>query len=389
MARTTGTYCTTTVSGEKVLAFLPLPLPPKRPPLQIDGQLAELHAAAMTAIGRLAAAAAVVPSDEWFLYGFVRKEAVITSQIEGTQATLEDVAAYEATQQSDRLVDVQEICNYVDALSWARAEIRRDGGLPLCTRLLCQAHERLMQGVRGADKRPGTIRASQNWIGGSRPGTARFVPPPADAVPELLAKLEHWIHAKDPLPPLVRAGLAHVQFETIHPFLDGNGRIGRLLIALLVEHWGLLNSPLLYVSVPFKRHRQEYYRHLMEIRTDGNWEGWTAFFLRCVQEAAEDGVNAVGRLCRLLEEDRNRLLHHQSATLPAIRLLDLLRQHPMVTLASAIAMLKTTKPTAAKAIDVLRQVEILRETTGKRRDRIYVYRAYLNVLAEDTHIERE
>lgn len=389
MTRTTGSYRTTNVAGEKVRAFLPHPLPPKNPPLGIDQRLLELHASALAAIGRLDAAVTVVPSADWFLYGFVRKEAVITSQIEGTQATLEDVVAFEATRQSDRPADVQEICNYVEALSWARAEIQRTGGLPLCMRLLCAAHDRLVQGVRGADKHPGTVRTSQNWIGGSRPGNARFVPPPADAVPEALAKLERWIHAKDRLPPLIRIGLAHVQFETIHPFLDGNGRIGRLLIALLVEHWSLLRSPLLYVSVPFKRHRQEYYRRLMAVRTEGDWEGWLAFFLRCVQEAAEDGVNAASRLFSLLEQDRRRVLEDPSATLPALRLLDLLPRHPMVGLAGTIEMLKTTKPTAAKAIDILRRFDILRETTGKRRDRIYVYRAYLDVLAEDTRIEHE
>jgi Fic family protein len=389
MTRITGTYRTTTVAGEKVRAFLPHSLPPKQPPLSIEGELAELHVDALAALGQLATAARVVPSADWFLYGFVRKEAVITSQIEGTQATLEDIVAYEATHQSDRPADVQDVCNYVEALTFARDEIQRPDGLPLCTRLLCMAHERLMQGSRGAEKQPGTVRISQNWIGGTRPGNARFVPPPADAVPELLAKLERWIHANDRLPPLVRAGLAHVQFETIHPFLDGNGRIGRLLITLLVEHWGLLNSPLLYMSVPFKRHRQEYYQRLMEIRTEGDWESWTKFFLHCVREAADDGVNAAARLVKLLEEDRTRVLHHESATLPTVRLFDLLPKHPMITLASTIEMLETTKPTAAKAIDALRQIGVLQEATGKRRDRIYVYRAYLNVLAEDTDIQQD
>jgi len=233
MPRTTGTYRTTIVGSERVRAFLPRTLPPRNPPLRVEGSLAEFHAAAVAAVGRLGVAGTMVPSRDWFLYGFVRKEAVISSQIEGTQATLEDVIAYETTQQTDRPTDVREVCNYVEALGLARDEIARPGGLPLCTRLLCKAHERLMQGARGADKQPGVIRTSQNWIGGTRPGNARFVPPPADAVPEALGRLERWIHAKDRLPPLVRAGLAHVQFETIHPFLDGNGRIGRLLITLL------------------------------------------------------------------------------------------------------------------------------------------------------------
>jgi Fic family protein len=201
-----------------------------------------------------------------------------------------------------------------------------------------------------------------------------------------LAKLERWIHAKDSLPPLVRAGLAHAQFETIHPFLDGNGRIGRLLIALLIEHWGLLPAPLLYVSVPFKRHRLDYYRHLTEIRTKGDWEGWTKFFLDCVIEAAEDGVDAAQRLFRLLDQDRRRVMNHPSATMSAARLFDFLPEHPMLSLARAVEILETSKPTTSKAIEVLRKTGILHETTGKRRDRIYVYRAYLDVLAEDTRL---
>lgn len=384
MARVTGSYRTTIVGGEKVRAFIPFPLPPREPPLVVDGRLAGLHSEALSAVGRLNVAAAMVPSANWFLYGFVRKEAVISSQIEGTQATLMDVLAYEATQKAERPADVAEICNYVEALTYVRAEIARPRGLPLCTRLLCDAHKRLMRGVRVADKQPGTIRTSQNWIGGSRPGTAKFVPPPLDAVPEALAALERWLHGKDSLPPLVRAGLAHVQFETIHPFLDGNGRIGRLLATLLVEHWGLLTSPVLYLSVAFKRHRAEYYRHLNEVRTHGDWEGWTGFFLQCVQEAAEDGVEAARRIFELLGRDRSRLASHPAATVPAIRLFDLLPEHPMVTTPRTVELLKTSKPTAAKAIDALCRAGVLHETTGRRRDRVYSYQAYLKVLSEDT-----
>jgi Fic family protein len=386
MARVTGTYRTTVVGQERVQAFLPHPLPPAKPPLRVEGELAGLHAAAVAAVGRLGVAAAMVPSANWFLYGFVRKEAVISSQIEGTQATLMDVLAYEATQKAQRPADVEEVCNYVDALAFLRKEIPRPGGLPLCARLLCKAHKRLMRGVRGADKRPGTVRTSQNWIGGSRPGNAVFVPPPHDAVPDALAKLDRWIHSRDPLPPLVRAGLAHVQFETIHPFLDGNGRIGRLLIALLVEHWGLLDQPLLYLSLSFKRHRADYYRRLLAVRTDGDWEGWTAFFLRCVKESADDGVDAARRLFALLGRDRRSVAAHKAATMPAIRLLDLLPEHPMVTLPKAMDLLKVSKPTAIKAINALTKAGVLKETTGRQRDRVYAYEAYLRVLAEDTAV---
>ncbi len=385
MARVTGTYRTTAVGGEKVDAFIPNPLPPNDPPLLVTGDLARLHAEAFAAIEKLAVAGTMVPSANWFLYGFVRKEAVISSQIEGTQATLMDVLTYEATKKADRPSDVEEVCNYVDALAFARAEIARPKGLPLSIRLLCGAHKRLMHGTRGADKHPGTVRTTQNWIGGTRPGNAVYVPPPADVVPKALADLEHWIHEDDPLPPLVRAGVVHVQFETIHPFLDGNGRIGRLLIALLMEHWGILSSPLLYLSLAFKRHRADYYRHLLEVRNQGDWEGWTKFFLRCVCESAEDGVSAAKRLFALLGRDRRAAANHKATTVTAIRLLDLLPDHPIITLPRAMELLKTTKPTAGKAIDALCKAGILDETTGRQRDRVYAYDAYLKVLAKDTN----
>ncbi len=384
MARKTGTYRTTKFADETVRAFVPHPLPPKNPKLHVEGEILDLHAEALAALGRLELAAMMVPSLGWFLYGFVRKEAVVSSQIEGTQATLKDLIAFEATRQADRPADVEEVCNYVEALTVARESMQRPRGLPLCTRLLCKAHRHLMQGVRGAEMRPGIVRTSQNWIGGARPGNARFVPPPADKVPEALAKLEQWIHGEDPLPPLIRVGLAHVQFETIHPFLDGNGRIGRLLIALLLEHWGLLSSPLLYLSVAFKRNRREYYRRLESVRTEGDWEGWTTFFLRCVCDAAEDAVTATQRLFRLLAEDRHKVLQHRAATLTTVRLFEMLPEHPMITLPATIELLAVTKPTAGKAIEALCQAKILHEITGKRRDRVYAYRDYLDVLAEDT-----
>jgi len=296
MIRETGKYRTTTVGDETIKAFIPHPLPPANAPFVLDSKLERLHSDALAAIGQLAVAGAMVPSANWLLYGFIRKEAVISSQIEGTQTTLMDVLTYEATHKTERPADVEEVCNYVDALAFARTEIAKPRGLPLCTRLLCEAHKRLMRGTRGSEKQPGTIRSSQNWIGGSRPGNARFVPPPADVVPKALAELERWVHVDDPLPPLIRTGLAHVQFESIHPFLDGNGRIGRLLIALLTEHWNLLETPLLYLSLSFKRHQADYYRRLSEVRTNGDWEGWIEFYLECVCESAKDGVRAAKRL---------------------------------------------------------------------------------------------
>lgn len=383
MPRTTGTYRVSRVggaAGEDVRAFVPAPLPPADPPLVLDDRLSALHAEALTAVGKLGVAGAMVPSAQWFLYGFVRKEAVVSSEIEGTQATLQDVVTFEATKQAERPDDVRDVCNYVDALTFARKEIASAKGLPLSTRLLCEAHKRLMRGVRGADKMPGEVRRSQNWIGGTRPGNARFVPPPPEVVPELMAQLEKWLHSADALPPLVKAGLAHVQFETIHPFLDGNGRIGRLLITLLLEHWGLLKSPMLYLSLALKRRQQQYYAHLTAVRDGGDWEGWTAFYLECVREAADDGVRAAERLFALLGKDRARLIAHDSVTVPAVRLLDLLPSNPVVTLPLAIELLGVSKPTVIKAIEALEETGILKETSGKRRDRVYAYQKYLDVL---------
>jgi Fic family protein len=383
MPRTTGTYRVTRAGNEEVRAFVPMPLPPADPPLALDEALMALHAEAVTAVGKLSVAGAMVPSPQWFIYGFVRKEAVVSSEIEGTQATLQDVVTYEATKQAERPDDVRDVCNYVDALTYARAEIAKPKGLPLSSRLLCEAHKRLMRGVRGAEKQPGEIRRSQNWIGGSRPGNARFVPPPPEDVPALMSQLDKWLHSDDPLPPLVKAGLAHVQFETIHPFLDGNGRIGRLLVTLLLEHWGLLKTPMLYLSLALKRRQQEYYARLSGVRTAGEWEAWAAFYLECVREAADDGLRAAEAIFTLTGKDRARLIRHDTVTVPAVRLLELLPSHPVITLPLAVELLGVSKPTAIKAIEALEKSGILKETTGKRRDRVYAYQEYLDVLTGD------
>ena len=235
-ARKTGTYEQTTVGGEAVAAFIPAPLPPDGPPLALDGRVGDRLRAAEHALVRLELAGAMVPSVDWFIYAFVRKEAVVSSQIEGTQATLVDLLAFEAQADAGSPgVDVEEICNYLDALAYARAQLADPTGLPVSMRLLDETHRRLMRGVRGADKQPGRIRRTQNWIGGTRPGNAVFVPPPPHVLGDALSAFERYIHGDDDLPPLLRAGLLHVQFETIHPYLDGNGRIGRLLVTLLAR----------------------------------------------------------------------------------------------------------------------------------------------------------
>ncbi|MCY4211955.1 MAG: Fic family protein, partial [Gammaproteobacteria bacterium] len=339
-------------------------------------RLAEAHAA----LSSLKVVCSIVPNIDWFLYGFVRKEAVITSQIEGTQATLQDLVTFEVTEQSSRIDDVREVCNYVDALTHARAQLSDPRGLPLSIRLLRDTHRLLMRGARGKNKLPGELRRSQNWIGGSRPGNARFVPPPPEEVPAALSALERWLHEDSDLPVLVRTGLAHVQFETIHPFLDGNGRIGRLLIMLLVEHWGLLEQPLLYLSLAFRRKQQEYYARLAAVRSDGDWEGWTEFYLQCVSQAATDGVRVVQALHALVERDRGRVMAHERSTLVTLQLFECLPSSPVMTVPKAAGTLELTAPPVRKAIQLLENIGILTEVTGRRRRRAYAYQEYLQVL---------
>jgi Fic family protein len=378
--RPTGTYKTSTTAGEAVRAFIPYGLPPRNPPLEVGGECERLLEAATQALGRLRIASQMVASTGWFLYGFVRKEAVITSQIEGTQATLNDVLTFEGTDETNLPEDVEEVCDYVHALNFARRELANPTGLPVSTRLLCEAHGRLMRGVRGASKDPGHIRRSQNWIGSARPGTASFVPPPAEDVPEALAAMETWIHSADPLPAILKAGLAHAQFETIHPFLDGNGRIGRLLITLLLEHWRVPAAQMLYLSLAFKHHQSEYYARLSAIRTDGDWEGWVKFYLSCVREAADDGTLVAQRLFSLLALDRRRATEHARATVSSLRLLEILPENPVVTVARAAALLKTSAPTARKAVTALMEAGVLRESSGRRRDRVFEYSEYISTL---------
>ena len=376
--RNTGRYLHIAVGGERVDAFIPDSLPPKSPSLAIDGKLSNRLQQAEQALIRLDLAGGMVPSLDWFIYAFVRKEAVISSQIEGTQATLVDLLAFEAEEKPTPNADVEEVCNYLNALNYARSQLTTKRGLPLSLRLLNESHQRLVYGARGKNKQPGEVRRTQNWIGGSRPGNAVYVPPPPERLADLLGDLEKYIHADDALPKLVRAGLLHVQFETIHPYLDGNGRIGRLFIALLLEHWGLLKSPVLYLSLFFKRHREEYYRRLNAVRAEGDWEGWTDFFLDGIATIADEAVTSARELFALVSADRARLLESQLASVSAFRLFEQLPRHPVVTIASAMRLIEGTKPTATRAVEALVNVGVLAETTGKKRDRSFAYQAYLN-----------
>jgi Fic family protein len=387
--RTTGRYERTTVGGEEIAAFIPYALPPARPPLVLDGLTDRLRGAEQ-ALVRLELAGEMVPSLDWFIYAFVRKEAVLSSQIEGTQATLVDLFTFEAQQGNHAAApseDIAEVCNYLDALAFARAELRDPKGLPLSMRLLNETHQRLMRGVRGAEKLPGEVRRSQNWIGGSRPGTAAYVPVPPHALRDVLSAFEKYLHGGANLPPLVRAGLLHVQFETIHPYLDGNGRIGRLLVTLLLEHWKLLTKPLLYLSLFFKRHREDYYRRLNAVRTDGDWEGWLDFFLDGVTTIADEAVASARELFGLVATDRARLISQDGISISALRLFELLPRHPVITVASFMKLVETTKPTAGRAVELLVKAAILVEITGKKRDRSFVYRAYLERLRVGTELD--
>ena len=385
--RATGKTIRTIVAGEEIGAFVPVPLPPRNPSMRMDDGLTELLRKATEGLSKLALSGDMVPSMEWFIYAFVRKEAVLSSQIEGTQATLVDLLRYEAESEAGATVsDVWEVCNYLDALSYGREELRRENGLPLSMRLLNELHLRLLQGARGLEKLPGNIRRSQNWIGGSRPGNARFVPPPPSELPELLSDFERYIHSADETPPLIRAGWLHVQFETIHPYLDGNGRIGRLLITLLLEYWRLLPRPLLYLSLFFKQHRNEYYERLAAVRTHGDWEGWTRFFLEAVSTVSEEATRSAIELFALVSRDRDRVLKSDELTITAVKLFEQLPKQPIFTAKKAMDVLLATRPTVDKAIQILSGIGILRETTGRKRDRTFAYGEYLDLLKVGTEL---
>lgn len=379
--RTTGTYVTTTTLGEAVHAFVPHALPPADPPLADESYAATNHRAEM-ALARLAGVAGLVPSVDWLLYSAIRKEALLTSQIEGTQATLTDLFDDEAGQVLPNTADVEEVTNYLHAFRLVRDNLHSEAGLPISVRLLCDAHRLLLDGARGAGKQPGELRRSQNWIGGARPGRAVFVPPPPDQVPGLLADLERFIHEPAPaLPPLVRVALVHVQFETIHPFLDGNGRIGRLLIAALLEQWGLLPEPLVYLSGYLKQHQAEYYRRLSAVRTEGDWEGWVGFFLDGVETAATDAERGIVAMASLINADRKRLLAAPRVGAVALRLFELLPLMPRFTIEQARQKLDTTFPTATAAVKLLQDLGLLSELTGQKKNRLFSYAAYVELLA--------
>jgi len=377
-----GQYLETTVAREPVRAFLPPPLPPN-PPLDLQG-LFTLYDTARGAVGRLDGVATILPSAPLFLFMYIRKEALLSSQIEGTQSSLSDLLLFENDEIPQvPLDDVTEVSNYVAAMEHGRRRLRE--GFPLSLRLIREMHEVLLRSGRGASKQPGEFRRSQNWIGGTRPGNALFVPPPPDRLNECLDVFEKFLHADDAqLPPLIKAGLAHVQFETIHPFLDGNGRLGRLLVTLMLCDAGVLHQPVLYLSLYFKAHRTDYYRLLQEVRENGAWEAWMEFFLAGVRETASQAVDTAREIIGLLDEDRRAIRAIGRSAPSAFLVHEFLQRRPIITIQAASRELKLSLPTVGKSLEHLINLEIVREVTGKQRHRVFAYHKYLAVLDRGT-----
>ena len=382
--RPTGTYVTSSTAGESFRAFVPNPLPPD-PLLHLEDEDHDLTEKANRALGRLDGATLLLPDASLLLYFYVRKEAVLSSQIEGTQSSLSDLLMHEHDLAPGiPLDDVQEVSNYVAAMDHGLKRLREDD-FPLSLRLIREVHRVLLSKGRGSDKDPGEFRRSQNWIGGTRPGNARYVPPPPDRVVRCMGELEKFLHDQPQRTPvLTKAALAHVQFETIHPFLDGNGRLGRLLITLVLCAEGALREPLLYLSLYFKQHRQEYYDHLQRVRLEGDWIGWLRFFLEGVRETAQQAADAAGRIVDLFDRDRQRIEGLGRKAGSAHRLHELLRRHPITTTPAASQQLALTAPTVRSALGSLEKLGIVREITGKQRDRVYVYHGYVSILEEGT-----
>jgi Fic family protein len=372
----------TTVEGESVRAFVPAPLPPT-PALDLEGGLQRTLEAAALALGRLDSVSTLLPDTSLFLYTYVRKEAVLSSQIEGTQSSISDLLLFELEEAPGvPRADVVEVSNYVAALEHGLARLRE--GFPLSNRLIREIHGILLSRGRGSEKAPGEFRRSQNWIGGTRPGNAHFVPPPHTAVEDCMAALERFLHADDGLPVLVRAGLAHVQFETIHPFLDGNGRVGRLLITFLLCHAGVLREPLLYLSLHFKQHRSTYYDLLDRVRREGDWESWLVFFLDGMRETADGAVATARRLAAMFQDDRRQIEPAGRRAGSALRVHEALKAHPLLSLPGICERTGLSFPAASSAIELLLERGIAVELTGKRRNRLFLYGRYLAILNEGT-----
>lgn len=381
--RTSGSYVEGSLSAERYQAFVPYPLPPV-PPVAIDIELSMLLESANRALGRLDGLASLFPDPDLFIYFYVRKEALLSSQIEGTQSSLSDLLLFENEEAPGvPLDDVQEVSCYVAAMNYGLERLR--GGFPMSLRLLRETHAKLLNNGRGAEKDPGEFRRHQNWIGGSRPALAMFVPPPPDRLQQCLDEFERFLHEDPPsVPLLLKAAMAHAQFETIHPFLDGNGRLGRLLITLLLCADDAMSQPILYLSLFFKANRDEYYQRLQLVRERADWEGWIKFFLLGVKETSEQAAAAGRRMLAIFDEDRGRIEQLGRASGSAMRLFQILQRKPMLTIPGAAEKLQLSQPAITAAFANLMQLGIVNEVTGRQRGRIFVYDRYLAELAQGT-----
>lgn len=376
-----GEYVKCSVAGEYYSAYVPPKLPPI-PALDME-KLYTLIDKAGIALGRLDGMSMILPEPSLFLYMYVRKEAVLSSQIEGTQSSLSDLLLYENEEAPGApLDDVTEVSNYVAAMNYGLERLKN---LPLCLRLLTEIHGILMKSGRGNQKQPGEFRVSQNWIGGTRPGNAKFVPPPPERLMETLRDLEKFLHDDNvKLPVLIKAALAHVQFETIHPFLDGNGRLGRLFITFILCAEGILKQPLLYLSLYFKANRQAYYDHLQLVRDTGEWEEWIEFFLTGVIETAQQATDTAQDIIKLFHDDRLYIEKSGTSASSILNIHHYFQRHPISNTARIKKVCKVSLPTVLRALTALERLEIIEEITGKERNKIYVYKKYLALLNKGT-----
>lgn len=384
--RVSGTYITNTLTSEHFKAYIPAPLPPE-PPLHLNDEHYALLDKATLALGRLDGLTWQLPREtvSLYTYFYIRKEAVLSSQIEGTQSSLSDLILYENNEVLGvPTEDVGEVLQYVRAMKHGLKRLRVDN-FPISLRLIREIHEVLLDSGRGSEKVPGEFRTSQNWIGGTRPGNARFVPPPADEVLNCMGELENFIHARHlHMQILVKAALVHVQFETIHPFLDGNGRLGRLLITLLLCAEGTLQEPLLYLSLYFKQHREIYYDLLQRVRIEGAWESWLHFFLTGVHETANQAVQTARRIVEIFQTDQQRIETLGRSAGTTLRVFKLLQTTPLINIAYASQETGISIPTVAAAFTRLQELGVVQEITSKQRDKLYSYTNYIHILNEGT-----
>ena len=379
----TGHYISSIAGGVSCKAFIPLALPPK-PELVFSGKLQTRLNEALLALGRLDAISSLLPDTQLFLYSYVRKEAVMSSQIEGTQSSLSDLMLYEMEGQPGvPMDDVQEVSCYVKALTLGVQRIRE--GHPITFRMITELHQALMSSGRGTQRGPGEFRKNQVWIGGHRADEATFIPPPATEIANCWSELEKFINdVPEITAPVIKAALVHVQFETIHPFMDGNGRLGRLLIPLILVQAGVLKEPLLYLSVFFKKYRQIYYERLQQVRISGDWEEWLLFFVDAIAATASQAVSIGQQLNALLATDKNRLAELGRLSGSATQLLEALFKNPIANIAVLGNRTGLTPATIGKALDGMAQMGIVRELTGQKRNRVFAYSAYIDILNQDT-----